>query len=85
VAKPAAASILEALLERHGQTYAQELGIDVAKGPPSPLFRLLVASILFSASSVPVRRSRRPALSPMRAGPSPKGSPPPLGGSGCGC
>jgi hypothetical protein len=49
VAKPAAASILEALLERHGQIYAQELGIDVAKGTPSPLFRLLVASILFSA------------------------------------
>jgi hypothetical protein len=49
VAKPPAASILEALLERHGQTYAQELGIDVAKGTPSPLFRLLVASILFSA------------------------------------
>jgi hypothetical protein len=49
VAKPPAASIVEALLERHGQTYAQELGIDVAKGTPSVLFRLLVASILFSA------------------------------------
>jgi hypothetical protein len=49
VAKPPADSVVEALLERHGQTYAQELGIDVAKGTPSPLFRLLVASILFSA------------------------------------
>jgi len=30
-------------------TYAEELGIDVAKGLPSVLFRLLVASILFSS------------------------------------
>ena len=49
MAKPPADRVLTALLERHGQTYAQELGIDVAKGTPSPLFRLLVASILFSA------------------------------------
>jgi hypothetical protein len=49
VAKPAADAVIEALLERHGQTYAQELGIDLAKGTPSVLFRLLVASILFSA------------------------------------
>jgi hypothetical protein len=49
VAKPPADRVVAALLERHGQTYAQELGIDVAKGTPLPLFRLLVASILFSA------------------------------------
>jgi endonuclease III len=49
VAKPPEESVVEALLERHGQTYAEELGIDVAKGTPSVLFRLLVASILFSA------------------------------------
>lgn len=49
MAKPPADSIVENLLERHRQTYAQELGIDVAKGTPSALFRLLVASILFSA------------------------------------
>jgi hypothetical protein len=49
VAKPSTDSVIEALLERHGQTYAQELGIDVAKGTPSVLFRLLVASVLFSA------------------------------------
>jgi hypothetical protein len=41
--------IAEALLERHGRTFAAELGIDIAAGTPSPLFRLLVASILFSA------------------------------------
>jgi hypothetical protein len=49
VAKPPTDSLVEALLERHGQTYAEELGIDVAKGTPSVLFRLLVASVLFSA------------------------------------
>jgi hypothetical protein len=49
VAKPPTDRVIAALLERHGQTYVQELGIDVAKGTPSVLFRLLVASILFSA------------------------------------
>jgi hypothetical protein len=49
VAKPPADRVVEALLERHGRTYAEELGIDVARGTPSVLFRLLVASILFSA------------------------------------
>ena len=49
MARPPADRVVEALLERHGQTYAEELGIDLAKGTPSVLFRLLVASILFSA------------------------------------
>jgi hypothetical protein len=49
VAKPPADAVVDALLERHGQTHAEELGIDVARGTPSVLFRLLVASILFSA------------------------------------
>ena len=40
---------IEVLLERHGQTFAEELRFDVAKGTPSPLFRLLVLSILLSA------------------------------------
>jgi hypothetical protein len=38
-----------ALLERHGRTFADELGIDVAKGTPSPLYRLLCAATLMSA------------------------------------
>jgi endonuclease III len=41
--------MVEALLDRHGRTFAEELRIDAAKGTPSPLFRLLVASILLSA------------------------------------
>jgi hypothetical protein len=34
VAKPPADAVVEALLERHGQTFAQELSIDVAQGDP---------------------------------------------------
>jgi hypothetical protein len=36
VAKPAKKDIVAALLERHGQTYDEELGIDARKGTPSP-------------------------------------------------
>ena len=39
---------LNALLDRHGQTYADELGIDVAANTPSPLFRLLCFALLAS-------------------------------------
>ena len=49
MARPSKRRIVEALLERHGRTFAEELRIDVSKGTPAPLFRLLVASILFSA------------------------------------
>lgn len=42
-------STASALLDRHGQTYAEELDIDLDDPTPSPLFRLLVASQLFSA------------------------------------
>jgi hypothetical protein len=38
-----------ALLDLHGRTFAEELGIDVGKGTPSPLFRLLCAATLMSA------------------------------------
>jgi hypothetical protein len=41
--------LIRALLDRHGRTYAEELGIDAAKGTPSPLFRLLCAATLMSA------------------------------------
>jgi hypothetical protein len=49
MARPSRRAVAAALLERHGRTYAEELRIDVAKGTPSPLFRLLCASVLFSA------------------------------------
>lgn len=40
--------IAAALLERHGQTFASELGVDPAKNTPSPLFRLLCFALLAS-------------------------------------
>jgi hypothetical protein len=40
--------IVAALLEGHGRTFAQEAGITV-KDAPSPLYRLLVLSVLLSA------------------------------------
>jgi endonuclease III len=49
VTKLAKREIVAALLERHGKTHAEELGIDVEKNTPSPLFELLCASLLFSA------------------------------------
>ena len=49
MARPSKARIVAALLDRHGQTYAEELGINLTSGTPAALFRLLVASILFSA------------------------------------
>jgi hypothetical protein len=38
-----------ALLERHGRTFADELGIDIARNTFAVLFRLLSASMLMSA------------------------------------
>ncbi len=40
---------VQALLDLHGQTYADELGIKLDKPSPSDLFQLLVASVLYSA------------------------------------
>lgn len=40
---------VRALLRLHGRTYAGELGIDIGRNTPSPLFRWLVAALLFSA------------------------------------
>lgn len=49
MAGPSSDDVTAALLDRHGRTFAEELGIDVASGTPSPLFRLLCASLLMSA------------------------------------
>jgi hypothetical protein len=49
MAGPSRNQIAEAVLDRHGQTYAEELGIDLERGGPSALFRMLVAAMLFSA------------------------------------
>ncbi len=42
-------SIARALLEQYGKTFSDELDIAVADNTPSTLFRLLCASLLFSA------------------------------------
>jgi hypothetical protein len=49
MARPSNDRITAALLNRHGQTYAEELKIDLGRGTPSALFRWLCASILLSA------------------------------------
>jgi hypothetical protein len=49
VGEPARSAIEKALLERHGRSYAEEVGIKLGKGSPSALFELLCAAILFSA------------------------------------
>jgi hypothetical protein len=41
--------IVDALMQRNGQTFCDKLSIPIDQGTPSPLFRWLVASILFSA------------------------------------
>ena len=47
--KPSRERIVKALLERHGHTYAAELGIDLARNTPSVLYRWLCAATLLSA------------------------------------
>jgi len=49
MARPSKKRVVGALLDRHGRTYAEELGIDLRKQTPSNLFQLLCASTLFSA------------------------------------
>jgi endonuclease III len=42
-------TVIKELLDRHGRTYAEQLGIDVAANTPAPLFRLLCFSLLAAA------------------------------------
>lgn len=49
MAKPSKKQIAKTLLDKHGQTFAEQLHIPVAKNTPAPLFQLLYASLLFSA------------------------------------
>jgi endonuclease III len=48
-ARAARSRILTRLLDRHGRTYADELGIRLRRGGPPELFQLLVAALLMSA------------------------------------
>ena len=49
MAEPSKDRVVKALLERHGQTYAAELGIDLERNTPSALYRWLCAATLLSA------------------------------------
>src|SRR6266536_2400960 len=49
MAKPSRSAIERELVDRHGRTYAEELRVNLARGTPSALVKLLVAAILFSA------------------------------------
>jgi endonuclease III len=49
MAGPSKDRIIEALLQRHGRTYAAELGIDLERNTPSALYRWLCAATLLSA------------------------------------
>jgi endonuclease III len=49
MATPSQDAIITALLQRHGRTFADELGIDLHSNTPASLFRLLCAALLFSA------------------------------------
>ncbi len=49
MAKPGKRDIVRALLKRYPKNHAEELGIDVAKNTPAPLYQWLIVSLLFSA------------------------------------
>jgi endonuclease III len=42
-------TIVERLLEQHGQMFTDELGLDLSRSAPSPLYRLLTGAMLCSA------------------------------------
>lgn len=46
---PSQRRTVDALLERHGQTFAEELSIKLSSHTPSALFQLLCGSVLYSA------------------------------------
>jgi hypothetical protein len=46
---PAVDRVVQALLDSHGRTYCEELGIAIERNTPTALFCWLCASLLFSA------------------------------------
>lgn len=47
--KPDARHVVQALLDRHGRTFADEVGIGAVRNTPSVLFRVLCMALLMSA------------------------------------
>jgi len=60
-------TVVAALMARHGRTFCDELGIPIARNTPSPLFRWLVAAILYSAR-IRVDNATKAAAALSRAG-----------------
>ena len=58
---PSVDRVVEALLDRHGHTYCEELGIAIERNTPAALFRWLCGSLLFSAR-IRAELARRAAL-----------------------
>lgn len=48
MAKPSKQDIVRAAMRRYPKSYAERLGIDIAKNTPGPLYQWLLASLLFS-------------------------------------
>lgn len=55
-------SVMKQLIAHHGTLFSQELGIELARNTPSPLFRWLCAALLMSA-----RISHHTAMAAVRA------------------
>jgi hypothetical protein len=49
MARHARREVVEALMARHGRTFAEEAGINLSRGTPSPLYRLSCLALLHSA------------------------------------
>lgn len=61
------AKLVETLLDRYGQTYAEEVGIQIEQNKPDALFELLCTAILLSAR-IPAGNAVRAATALIHAG-----------------
>ncbi len=52
--------VLASLFDRHGRMFSEELGIDLMRGTPAPLFQWLCAALLMSAR-IPSERAMQAA------------------------
>jgi hypothetical protein len=51
-------SVAQDLVRDHGQTFAEECGIDLSRGTPGPLWQLLCAAVLYGAPISPANATR---------------------------
>lgn len=60
-------AVIAALMDRHGRTFSEELGINLARGTPAHLFQWLCAALLMSAR-IPAQTAMRAAAAIRAAG-----------------